>query len=152
METKTYIEQLVNEILIEDEFFLVDVEIKPGKTMQVFLDGDNGISITKCAKIGRELINRIDEDGIYDRGEVIEVSSPGIDQAITNPRQYNKNINRHFNIVLNNESSVEAKLIAIDENRLTLEEEVKEKGKKKEIKTIIIDLDEIKEAKVVVKF
>lgn len=152
MDIKNYIKGIIEEILTEKEFFLVDVEVKPAKSIQIYLDGDNGISISKCAKIGRELINRIDEEELMERNEVIEVSSPGIDHPIVNPRQYNKNIDRYFNLTLVDDTIKEGKLIAIEPEVLTFEEELKEKGKKLEIKEVKIDLDKIKESKVIIKF
>jgi len=142
----------MEEIITDDQYFLVDVEVQPSKSIQVFIDGDNGISISQCAKYGRALINQIDEDEEMERNEIIEVSSPGLDQPIVNPRQYIRNINRYFEFKLSDASVIEGKLTQFENELLTLKEEVKEKGKKTTFKESQINLSDIIEAKVVVKF
>jgi ribosome maturation factor RimP len=62
----------------------------------------------------------------------LEVSSPGVDEPLSMPRQYVKNIGRHVELETLDGRKLEGKLLAADESSIQLEEE-KGKGKKKEI-------------------
>ena len=43
------------------DIFLVEVKIKPTNNVKVFLDGDSGISIQRCAEVNRSLYKRLEE-------------------------------------------------------------------------------------------
>ena len=142
----------LNELLIEyPGYFLVDVSIKPTNNIKVFVDADQGAAIDQISKINRALYKWVEEN-LFPNGDFsIEVSSPGLDEALKLDRQYLKNIGRMVEIVLKNGLKKEGKLISVSENEIVIEEETG-KGKKKEVIQHIILKEEIKTTKVQVKF
>ena len=126
--------ELVESILsIDNQYFVVKVVIRPINHISVFVDGDAGITIEKCVQVNRALYKKIVEQGICNDGEFsLEVSSPGVDEPLSMPRQYVKNIGRHVEVETLDGRKLEGKLLAADETSIQLEEE-KGKGKKKEI-------------------
>ena len=126
--------ELVESILsIDNQYFVVKVVVRPINQISVFVDGDAGITIEKCVQVNRALYKKIVEQGICNDGEFsLEVSSPGVDEPLSMPRQYVKNIGRHVELETLDGRKLEGKLLAADETSIQLEEE-KGKGKKKEI-------------------
>ena len=146
------VENKLNELLSElPGYFLVETSVKPTNNIKVFVDADQGAAIDQLSKINRALYKWVEEN-LFPNGDFsIEVSSPGLDEALKLDRQYLKNIGRMVEIVLKNGLKNEGKLISVSENEIVIEEETG-KGKKKEVIQHIILKEEIKTTKVQVKF
>jgi ribosome maturation factor RimP len=147
------IETLVGQLLSETEdTFLVSIRIKPTNNIKVFLDADSGLSIDKCVKINRAMYRTIEEKGWYPEGNFsLEVSSPGIDEPFKIFRQYTKNIGRNVEVILNDGSIVEGKLLEANENLIRLEYT---EGKNKKAVTVVkeVPFDQIKQTTVQIAF
>ena len=147
------IETLIGQLLSETEdTFLVSVRIKPTNNIKVFLDADTGLSIDKCVKINRAMYRTIEENGWYPDGNFsLEVSSPGIDEPLKIFRQYKKNIGRKVEVVLNDDTRQEGKLLEANENFIQLEYT---EGKNKKAVTVVKDIpfDKIKQTTVLIAF
>lgn len=138
--------------LLEGDVFLVEVKIKPTNNIKVFLDADSGLSIEKCIKINRALYKAIEEKVLFPNGDFsLEVSSPGIDEPLKLLRQYKKNIGRNVEITLQDGQKKEGKLLTADDNEVSIEQ-TKGKGKKAEVTQVAIQLADVKQTKVMVKF
>ncbi|PSR03846.1 MAG: hypothetical protein BRD50_05070 [Bacteroidetes bacterium SW_11_45_7] len=125
------LEELAREKLAEDEqYFLVDVKVKPKKKLQVFVDGDNGITIDKCAEISRSLEKELDEEGIAGNDYVLEVSSPGMNNPLKVLRQYKRRIGNEVEVVLYTGEKLEGILRSAEENHIALEVPMSKKEKK----------------------
>lgn len=114
---------IVEKILVENNLFLVDVVIKGTDINQkvlVLADGDEGISIEQCSAVSRQLGRIIEEEDIITEKYTLEVSSPGLDFPLTINRQYKKNIGRTLTILLKDGSSVEGKLLKVNEEKIDL--------------------------------
>jgi ribosome maturation factor RimP len=81
----------------------------------------------------------------------LEVSSPGLDEPIKIHRQYQKNIGRYIEVILNDGTRKEGKLIEATNDGIVIEYETG-KGKTKQIQNESILLDNIKSATIQVKF
>jgi ribosome maturation factor RimP len=151
---------MVNTMLGEnEEYFLVELRVKPGNNIQVILDADSGVSIAKCVDYNRRLYKQIEESGLFADGDfALEVSSAGVDEPLKLDRQYRKNIGRQVELVLKDGTRKEGKLSEVSETGLVLEETKgkspsgKPTGKKKEIIVHNIPFTEIKTTKVQVVF
>ena len=146
------VEKKLSELLTElPGYFLVEISVKPTNNIKVFVDADQGAAIDQLSKINRALYKWVEEN-LFPNGDFsIEVSSPGLDEALKLDRQYLKNIGRMVDIVLKNGLKKEGKLISVSENEIVIEEE-QGKRKKKEVIQHIILKEEIKTTKVQVKF
>ena len=151
-ENQQAIEHFLSALLEEStEIFLVDLHVSPANDIKVFLDADNGITIDKCIRINRALYKRIEEELLPDGNFSLEVSSPGVDEPLKLNRQYKKNIGRTLEVVMNDNSRKEGKLIAAGEEHIEVQE-TEGKGKKASLKTTNILFNQIKHAKVLVTF
>jgi ribosome maturation factor RimP len=67
-------------------------------------------------------------------------------------RQYHKNIGRDLSIKLADGKVKEGKLLAVNDSAITIEEKVKEKGKKVQLVESQIEFNHIVETKVLISF
>lgn len=151
------VEQRVKELVEEkigdrDDLFIVSIKMQSNGVLAILLDGDQGISIDDCVKVSRHVGFHLEEENVIETAYRLEVSSPGIDSPLALLRQYMKNIGRDVRLKLEDGTAKEGKLIAATEQELTIEEKVKEKGKKVEIKEAVFPLSQIKETKVLISF
>ncbi|MEM6725485.1 MAG: ribosome maturation factor [Bacteroidota bacterium] len=155
MEWKPALEERLNELFAEpdnQDLFLVDIVFTPNnKKLEVFLEGDNGLDIGRCAKINRKLQELIDEQQWFGEKYILDVSSPGVGKPLKLLRQYRKNIGRTLEIWKIDGKPVQGKLLDLDETEIQIEYE---KGKKKQKETVqeTIPFDNIKRAIVKVSF
>ena len=135
MELKEQIGQWLQPLLEEQNLFLVDVKTAGKAKIEVFVDGDTGITISQCAEISRFLEQYLDGSGLVSDSYTLDVSSPGMDNPLRVPRQYRKRIGRTLHIVRTDGVEVEAILIAADDEKIRLQEILKTVKKKKGPKT-----------------
>jgi ribosome maturation factor RimP len=147
------IRELIAEKLADrPDLFVVEIKIVNNKNVTILLDGDEGVGIHDCALVSRHVGFHLEEENLIDNAYTLEVGSPGLDTPLTLDRQFQKNIGRLLEIKLKEGKQTEGKLLAADENSLTIMEVVKEKGKKSKEAEKNINKDEITEVKVGVSF
>ena len=154
--TGTPLEQIEKFVLqhIENwpEVFLIEAKSTPGNNITVLLDADNGITIEKCTSINRALYKYIEETGIFPEGNfTLEVSSPGVDRPLQLHRQYIKNIGRKVEVLYNDGTKIEGKLVRVEEENIIIEQQ-EGKGRKMITKSVTILFNEIKHATVLITF
>ncbi len=147
------IRQITEEIISKDvDCFLVDVKLKPGNNIQVFADADAGLPLSRCIEYNRAIYKQIEESALFNEGDfALEVSSPGLEEPLKLLRQYVKNIGRVVEVVLKDGRKITGKLLAADEQKVTLEE-TKGKGKKQEVVQHSILFNDIKSTKIQIVF
>jgi ribosome maturation factor RimP len=139
---------------LKSDQFIVDIvaSSRSGpKKISVILDGDAGISIDDCAEVSRQLSKHLDETSIIDDNYILEVSTPGLDQPLKLKRQYKRNIGRNLRIKRVDQTVVEGKLSDVNDEMITLFEEIGI-GKKKEMKEVTVPFSAIDKAFVLVSF
>lgn len=148
------VRDLVDEVLAENtELFLIDLSISANNKIQVTIDGDNGVPLSECIRVSRNVEHNLDRE---EEDFSLEVSSPDISHPLKNQRQYKKNLNRILK-VKTEESDFEGTLIKANEKEVELKWKTREpkpigKGKVTVEKTVTIAYKEIKEAKVKIVF
>ncbi len=154
MELIDKVRELAQNSLTDESQFLVEVKLAsksgPGRVL-VILDGDQGVTIEACAKVSRALSNALDEIGLIDDNYTLEVTTPGLDHPLKLKRQYYKNIGRGFKVHTKEKALVEGKLLEVNDERIILQQEIKD-GKKVDVKTIEIPFEHIEKAFVMVSF
>ncbi len=153
MISHTTITELVKSHL-EPEFFIVDITIQPTNKIHVLLDGDNGITITKCIEVSRLIENSLDRE---EEDFSLEVSSPGLGQPLKLDRQYAKNTGRKIEVVFNDGEKIVGKLLSATEDDIDVQTTERQPvvGKKKTKKVEItrtIMFEDIKQSKIVPDF
>ena len=155
MEFRKKIEDLLNEFLsTREDLFLIDLKFSAGDDITVILDGDNGVSVQDCLDASRAIEFNMDRE---EHDFSLQVMSAGLSEPLVTPRQFNKNLGRDIEVMLQDSSEIEGELVDVDEEKITLVlryRKPKEVGKGKE------DVEEgreivysdIKKALVAIKF
>lgn len=140
--------QVVELISDQPELFLISVKGDAKNNFRVFLDGDNGVTIDACARLNRKLYKFIEAISGFEEGNFsLEVSSPGLDEPLHNPRQYRKNIGRPIEITLADGTVKEGVLKEFADGSVTLACTTG-KGKKMEQFDVVIPETDIKTTKI----
>lgn len=152
MSVEEQVKQIAEEAIIDDEsLFLVGVKLKgnPGnQKLLVWIDGDEGVTIDQCVMVNRKLSATLDElEDLIPGKYQLEVSSAGIDYPLQFLRQYKKNVGRSLKVTLKDGREVKGELTGVEENGITLVEEIKKL--KKEVN---LNFDEVEQSKVLVSF
>ncbi|PXW17119.1 MULTISPECIES: ribosome assembly cofactor RimP [Chryseobacterium] len=155
MEFRKRIEELLNEFLeTRKDLFLIDLKISAGDDITVILDGDNGVSLQDCLDASRAIEFNMDRE---EHDFSLQVMSAGLSEPLSTPRQFNKNIGREIEVMLEDSSKIEGELSKVDDEKITL---VLRYRKPKDIGKGKVDVEEekeisypeIKKALVVIKF
>ena len=153
MQIEKRVRELVEEKIADrSDLFIVSITMLKNGVLSILLDGDQGISIDNCVAVSRHVGFHLEEENVIEHAYRLEVSSPGIDSPLVSLRQYTKNIGRDVRVKLVNGDKKEGKLLGATENEVTIEEKVKEKGKKAELKEVVLPVDQIKETRVLISF
>ncbi len=151
---QTKVRDLVEEALVLNEkLFLIDLSISTNNKILVTVDGDDGVSLSECIRISRNVEHNLDRE---DEDFALEVSTPDISHPLKQKRQYKKNINRILK-VKTAEEELEGTLTEADEDKIVLTWKAREpkpigKGKVTVQKTATLKYKDIKEAKVKIVF
>jgi ribosome maturation factor RimP len=144
---KSDIENIIEHYLADQPVFLVEVQVKKGNVINIFIDSDKGVTIDECVKITRLIESKYDRD-IEDYE--LRVSSPGIERPLVMNRQYNKYLDREIEVITNAEIKKKGTLKSISGEGIEMA--VKMGKKEKEISLEKILFSDIKEAKAVISF
>ena len=147
------IEEFVNNFIKQSgSLFLVEVKSAPGNKITVLLDGDKGITIDDCTRINKALYKFIEDTSLFgDNNFSLEVSSPGVDKPLKLLRQYNKNIGRKVEVLMNDGSKLEGTLTNVTDESITIEEKTG-KNNKMTTKNTTILFNQIKHTTVLITF
>lgn len=151
---KNKVKDLVDEALaLNETLFLIDLNISTNNKIQVTVDGDNGVPLSECIRISRNVEHNLDRE---EEDFSLEVTTPDISHPLKQKRQYRKNINRILK-VKTVEETLEGTLTEVDEEKIVLSWKTREpkpigKGKVTVQKTATVAYKDIKEAKVKIVF
>lgn len=155
MEFRKRIEELLNEFLVtREDLFLVDLKISAGDDITVILDGDQGVTLQDCLDASRAIEFNMDRE---EHDFSLQVMSAGLSEPLSAARQFRKNIGREIEVMLNDDTKIEAELAKVDDEKITL---ILRYRKPKDIGKGKVDVEEekeipyseIKKALVVIKF
>lgn len=150
------IKKLIDEAVEENPtLFLVDLKVSAQNSIEILVDGDEGVSIEDIVRISRHVEHNLDREA---EDFSLNVSSAGVGNPLTLPRQYKKNIGRTLKVSKNEGGKdLEGELIEANEEGIVLkwlEREPKPVGKGKHTveKREAIKYQEIKKAIVKIIF
>lgn len=160
--TKNFISSIITEYLEQNtELFLVDLSVSSAGKIAVYIDKIDGmIDIEQCVVLSKFIESKLDRE-VQDFE--LQVSSAGMTSAFKVKQQYIKNLNKSVKIYTFDGKKHEGVLKEVDDEKLTIEYQIKEKieGKKKKelvtkIETYYFECDtpenKIKETKKVISF
>jgi ribosome maturation factor RimP len=92
------------------------------RLLRVVVDSDHGVSLDETADVSREISALLDASNAM--GEVpytLEVSSPGVDRPLTEPRHWRRATRRLVRVKVAEEGTVLGRVLAVDEAGVTLD-------------------------------
>ena len=151
---QTVIKDLVDEALaLNESLYLIELSISVNDKIKVVVDGDNGVPLSECIRISRNIDANLDRESEYFS---LEVTTPDIAHPLKVKRQYIKNLNRILKVKTETEE-FEGTLSDADEEKIVLQWKAREpkeigKGKVTVQKTVTIAHTDIIEARVKIVF
>jgi ribosome maturation factor RimP len=103
------------------EFVRVTVAGKR-RLLRVVVDSDRGVSLDDAADVSREVSAMLDATDVM--GEVpytLEVSSPGVDRPLTEPRHWRRAVGRLIRAKVEGSGHVQGRVLAADSHGVTLD-------------------------------
>ncbi len=153
MNVEKRVKALVEEKIADrPDLFIVDIKMPSPAKIIILIDGDDGVPIKDCAAISRHVGFHLEEENVLETAYNLEVSSPGVDYPLSSDRQLLKNKGRNISIKYTDGKKEEGKLIVSTAHDITIEQTVKEKGKKAQQIEKVITKDKIAEIKVLISF
>ena len=149
MADQNSIEHHLEGILAGKDIFLVGVKVDNNNKIIVHIDTSEGISIDDCARVSRELEEKLDRDR---EDFALEVSSPGLDSPFRVIEQYQKNVGKRINLVKTDGEKLEGVLKKTGENGIVLEMTRGRKGQPKDPELLELSFVEIKSGRVSIQF
>lgn len=151
---RTLLLEMLHDAMSDQELFIVGLTVSDSvlPKVTVILDGPTGLGINECAIISRRLGRRIDEHYGEESAYSLEVTSPGADQPLTDPRQFPRHIGRSLNLKFNDGTEKTGTLTAATAEGVEIEEVIKQKTKKTTLPAAFYSFGDIKEATVVISF
>lgn len=142
-------EQLVQPIIDENHFELVDVEyVKEGANwyLRVYADKEGGINIDDCVLISRALEEKLDQEDFIEEAYILEVSSPGLGRPLKKDKDFERHLGRDVELKLyrpfEKQKEWEGTLIAYNTETITIQiEEDKIEFNRNDIALIRLALD-----------
>ena len=128
------------------ELVFVDARRRP--TIRVYIDKDGGVTLDDCGEMSRQIGVRLDELDVMTGPYNLEVSSPGAERPFTSLKQYQRNLNKPVEVVLqepiDNRSHLKGTLVDVGPERIVVQLD--------EGRPIEVPLSRIKRANRVVTF
>ncbi|MGG7163701.1 ribosome maturation factor RimP [Clostridium ihumii] len=94
---------------------------------RVYIDNDNGIALSDCEKVSRELSDLLDVEDPISEEYILEVQSPGVFRTLFNDKHLKKYIGYDVKVnlksLLNGKKKIEGVLKSFDTLNITIESE-----------------------------
>ena len=152
---KNKVQELLQNALEErQDLFLIEFTFGADNAIKITIDGDNGVLVDDCIFMSRAIEHNLDRE---EEDFSLEVLSAGAASPLTLPRQYKKNIGRDLEVRTNDDQKFEGNLVEVQDDTIQLKWKTREpkpigKGKVTVTKEATIAINDIKQAKVKIKF
>lgn len=120
---KDKVAQLIAEAIEETDIFLVQLKVNANNDISVLLDSDTTLTLKDCRRVSRAIEFNLDRE---DEDFSLTTSSSGVGEPLV-LRQFAKNIGRKVRLTLKSEDVIEAKMIASNDESVSLEWKTREK-------------------------
>jgi ribosome maturation factor RimP len=92
------------------------------RLLRVVVDSDQGVSLDDAAAISRQLSAALDSAPVMgDFPYTLEVSSPGVDRPLTDPRHWRRSVGRLVQVAAGEAGTVTGRVVAADSDEVTLD-------------------------------
>jgi ribosome maturation factor RimP len=91
------------------------------RLLRIIVDSDHGVSLDDTADVSREISAMLDASNtLGETPYTLEVSSPGVDRPLTEPRHWRRARGRLVRAKVTGDGSVEGRILAADADGVTL--------------------------------
>ena len=155
MSLESQVQVLLNQVLVDHpSLFLIESKIQANNSIEIIIDGDNGVTVDDCIAVSRAIEHNLDRE---EQDFSLEVTSAGATSPLQHVRQYKKNIGRTLDVKVVDNQKFEGQLALVDAEGVTLKWKGREpkpigKGKVTVEKEQKLLYNDIIEAKVKIKF
>jgi ribosome maturation factor RimP len=150
---KEYIEEIAANFLRGTDQFIVKVSVGKDNRINVYIDGDSGVTIDNCVQLSRHIENTLDRD---QEDFELNVSSAGVGEPFVMLRQYTINLGKPVEVLMTDGTKKRGILDSADESQIILKEQEKQKNKKSKKmvvgEPVTIDMSEVKQTKSIIVF
>lgn len=146
MISEEYIQELTETELKGTELFLVDVEVKQGNIISVYVDKKEGVTIDECAEINESLESQLDRDK---EDFELRVSSPGLNRPLKVMQQYEKNLGQKVEVLYKDGRKIKGTLKEATHEAIVVEQKKKNTNQSQQT---TIPFNEMKSTKIDLSF
>jgi ribosome maturation factor RimP len=116
---------LLEPLVAARDLDLEEIEVTPAgkrRVLRIVVDSDDGVRLDACAELSHAVSRTLDDtDAMGATPYVLEVTSPGADRLLTQPRHYRRATGRLIKARLAEGGELVARVIAVDDQGLDLE-------------------------------
>ncbi len=117
--------ELLAPLVSARELDLEEVEVTPAgkrRVLRIVVDSDDGVLLDTCAELSRAASELLDEtDAMGGAPYSLEVTSPGADRPLTEPRHYRRAVGRLVKAQLTDGGELVTRIVAVDDGGLDTE-------------------------------
>lgn len=114
-------------------FDLEETDVRPAgrrRLVKIVVDGDDGVSLDDIARLSETVSRLLDEsDAMGTSPYVLEVTSPGVDRPLTEPRHWRRAVGRLVVAPLTDGSRIEGRVAAADDEAVEIDVVQKRRSK-----------------------
>ncbi|MEU5860684.1 ribosome maturation factor RimP [Nonomuraea sp. NPDC047529] len=123
--SRDHLMKLLEPVVGAEGLDLEDVTVtQAGKRrlLRVIVDRDGGVSLDDIADVSQAVSTALDEDDVMGQAAyTLEVSSPGVDRPLTEPRHWRRAAKRLVKAEMRDGTVVEGRILAADESGVDLD-------------------------------
>ncbi|MFH9423555.1 ribosome maturation factor RimP [Streptomyces sp. NPDC017529] len=116
---------LLEPLVAARDLDLEEIEVTPAgkrRVLRIVVDSDDGVQLDECAELSREASQALDDSDVMGGAPyTLEVTSPGADRPLTEPRHYRRAVGRLVKAQLHEGGELVARITAVDDEGLDLE-------------------------------
>jgi ribosome maturation factor RimP len=117
--------ELLGPVVVAHGLDLEDVTITPAgrrSLVRIVVDRDGGVTLDDVAEVSQAVSKELDSSDLLGKGPyVLEISSPGVDRPLTEPRHWKRARGRLVKADLRDGSSTEGRITGADEAGVELD-------------------------------
>jgi ribosome maturation factor RimP len=143
--------QAIEPLLVAEGMGLVDLQwSRRGQrwVLTLFIEHEGGVTLDDCARISRQVAERIEVDNLIDHAYTLEISSPGLDRPLRTLADFER-FHEHLvrivtTIPIQGRSTIVGRLKGVEGERVFVEA--------KRLGTVPIPVTQIKHARLEIEF
>ncbi|RAY11980.1 ribosome maturation factor RimP [Actinomadura craniellae] len=118
-ETANALSELFEPAVAAQGFDLEEIDVRPAgrrRLVRVVIDVDGGIGLDDIATVSQELARLLDDGDVMGSAPyVLEVTSPGVDRPLTEPRHWRRATGRLVRTALTAGGEIEGRVTSVDD-------------------------------------